>query len=177
MRTVHPPSPVSMDNVRTHAWPTTHVITVPCALLTNTKLSVVVHLDWREILTEVVKFANVTRTKTAQKIILVWRINVLIHVHRPSVPLEPYASPETIKGCVSAQQGMKVILQLSVNKHKSQPAQVTKSARWAWSAPTIYVRILVAHMCVEITLTAKLLSRCHSSPWFASVHLVSRVIL
>lgn len=104
------------------------MITVPCALLTNTKPSAVVHLDWRETLTSAVKLVNVARTMTVHKIILVWRISVLIHVHRPNVLLEPYASLKPIKGCVSAQQGLVVILQLSVSKHKNQPALVTKNA-------------------------------------------------
>ncbi|MPC50471.1 hypothetical protein E2C01_044300 [Portunus trituberculatus] len=137
-----------MDNVRNHAWSTIHVIEVPCVLLTNTKPNAVVHLDWRETLTSDVKLANVTRTMTVHKIILVWRITVLIHVHKPSVLLEPFASPRVIKGYVSAQQGMEVILQLSVNKRKSQPARVTESAWWAWSAPTINVRIPVSHIFI-----------------------------
>ena len=108
MRAAHPPSPVSVDNARIPALLTTRVLVMHSAFLINTKPSVVVHLDWKEIPTSIVKFASVRMTVTVHKIIFVWRINVLIHVYILSVLLEPYVYPKATKVCVSAQQDIKV---------------------------------------------------------------------
>lgn len=109
-----------------------------------------------------VRHKDVRWTLIVQRIMLAWRINALLHVHIPTVPLVLYATLRTIKASASVQQGMRVILMPSVSEHRNQLALLTKNVRWAWCAPTIIVRIPVLPMCVETMLNAKWLSHYHS---------------